>query len=231
MKICLKHPACAVVAVLLAVGALYSPAQAAPVYGTAAPHSGSRAVGNGLVTTGASDWDDATISWEVVENGDGTNTITYTFAGFGILDNDGEASQSISHVTLDISDDAIGFGGGFADPDAVTSVMIDGVPLSLADIEAGDFDGITGAVKFDEGTESDTLVYSFTTNRQIVYGDVFVKSGQVSLTNTGFGDTVSENPLDYIARPNGAVPEPSSLVLGLIACLTALATARRRSRR
>jgi hypothetical protein len=189
-----------------------------------APHSGSRSVGNGLVTTGASDWDNATITWDVVENGDGTNTITYTFAGFGILDEGGgEASQSISHVVIDLTDDAID------DPDAVIDAMIDGMPIPPSKVEIGSFDGITGAVKFDQGTESDTVVYKFTTNRQIVYGDVFAKSGHVSLTNTGFGDTASEDPLDYIARPNGmvTVPEPSGVVLALIASLAALTLVRR----
>ncbi len=206
--------------VFVALQSATTASQAAPIYGTPAPMTGMRSVvGNGLVTAASPVWDKATISWEVVDNMDGTNTITYTFSNFGIvnLDPPFDSSLAISHVTIDLSDDAVG------DPNAVTSPMIDGSPLGGEHVELGDKDGITGAVKLNLGTEFASVVYSFTTNREIVFGDLFVKADQAFLTNSGFGDRLSEDPIDYIARPNGIIPEPSTFVLatcGLLGLLT-----------
>jgi hypothetical protein len=53
--------------------------------------------------------------------------------------------KDVSHFVLDLSDDCA------KDPLCVTNAKMNGVAISAADIEFGDSDGITGAVKFDLG--------------------------------------------------------------------------------
>ncbi len=185
--------------------------QAAVVYGTsaAAELSGSRSVTANTITVNNSDpdWNDAVLSWNIVDQLNGTFTYTYTFTGFD--------SPAISHFTLDLSDDAV------SDPAAVTGAKYNGAGFGT--IEFGDKDGITGAVKFDIGGDDGTLTYEFTSNRSPVYGDFLVKAGNdQTATNIGFGDQSLMTTTSYIARPNGvAVPEPSAfLYLGLFALAT-----------
>ncbi len=186
-----------------------APANAAMIYGTSAAGelTGSRTVTDpGLTTTDPTDWGDAVVSWVITDNGNGTLHYEYTFTGFNKPD--------ISHVDIDISDDAIS-GNALADPNAVTGATLNGnlIPTNL--VEFGDFDGLTGSVKFDINDETSTiLVYAFDSNRSPVYGHLVVKGGQELLTNTGLTDPSSMDILDFIARPNGAViPEPSGMVL------------------
>lgn len=184
-----------------------SPAGASPIYDTAAPMSGMRTVATPGLTTDDTDWLDAELLWSIVDNSDNTYTYTYTLKHFD--------RPGVSHLTLDITNDAVS-GDSFADSNAVTGFKFNGSSSSA--IEAGDKNGIIGAVKFDIGADGDSLTYSFISNRLPVYGDVFVKGGQSSLTNTGFGDHDSETrtATDFVARPNGAIPEPGTLVL--LAC-------------
>ena len=201
---------------------LASPALSAVIYGTAAPMSGSRTVGSPGLATAEPDWQDAVIDWSITDNGNGTHTYTYTLSNFD--------RPGISHLTLDISDDCVegAENDEFADPYCVTDFMFNGIP-SDDYLEAGNKDGITGAVKFDIGADGD-LTYSFVSNRLPVFGDVFVKGGQSELTNTGFGDHNSEIRTgdDFIARPNGMTPEPATLGL-LLAGGFALLGSRRSS--
>ena len=180
-------------------------AQADLVYGTAAPMQGSRTVGNGLATND-SDWNDAELTWSIADNGDQTYTYTYTFYNFN--------RPAISHVALDLSDDAISE-NQLADPEAVTGFYFNGTPSDA--LEFGDFDGILGAVKFDIGADDDVVTYVFTSNRTAVYGDIFVKGGRESyvVNSTGYFDHDADSPLDFIARPNGPtqVPEPATMAL------------------
>ncbi len=180
-------------------------AQAALVYGTAAPMQGSRTAGNGLATNGP-DWDDVEITWSIVNNGDHAYTYTYTFYNFD--------QPAISHVALDLSDDALS-GNQLADPEAVTEFYFNGTPSDA--LEFGDFDGIVGAVKFDIGADNDVLTYVFTSNRAPVYGNIFVKGGSESyvVNSTGYFNHDADSPLDFIARPNGplSVPEPATMAL------------------
>lgn len=184
--------------------------QADIVYGTSASAElvGSRNA-TSTITVNDTDWEDGVVTWNIVDQMDGTFTYTYTFTNFD--------KPAISHFTLDISDDAV------ADPDVVTGATFNGVGFDA--IELGDKDGITGAAKFDIGGVEGPLTYSFTSNRSPVYGDFLLKAGSSSLaTNTGFGDQTLMTTASYIPRPNGvsAVPEPSAFLyfglLGLITC-------------
>lgn len=196
--------------VLTASGWFPSIAAAAIVYGESATLTGVRVVAPTGLATIEPDWQDASIAWDISPNGDGTFDYRYTLSGFD--------RPGASHFTLDLTDDAVG------DPDAVIDPRLNGLPVP---IEIGNKDGIVGALKLDDGADG-VSVYTFTSNRAPVWGDLFVKGGSSSeLTNTGFGDTGLMDVLHFIARPNGAgVPEPTSATI--LAGLVALA--RRRGR-
>lgn len=169
------------------------------VYDQPASFTGTRTVGSVGLATSRPSWQDAVISWVITDNGDNTLTYTYTITGLN--------SPSLSHFTLDLSDNAID------DEGVVMNATLNGMPIQQ--IEFGDKDGIDGAVKFDTGAEG-TNVFSFISNRMPVWGDFFIKGGggpQLStLTNTGFNDHCSPDPDDFIARPDTVIiPEPATL--------------------
>ena len=196
-------------------------ATAMPVSGTPAPFTGTRTVTDPGLATTESDWQDASLTWQVTSNGNGTFDYEYTFRGFD--------RPEISHFTLDISDDAI-FDNRLADPLAITNPQLNG---QVIPVEFGDKDGITGAVKFDAGADdvgnpSDfVLIYTFTSNRRPVFHDLYIKGGQSDLTNTGFGDRISTLMFDYVGAPN-SVPEPAVFVMSLFG-IAGLFAVRRRS--
>jgi hypothetical protein len=77
-------------------------------------------------------------------------------------------------------------------------------------------DPITG-VKFDDTVGDAPFTVTFESNRAPVWGDFYVKGGNLSFAyNAGLTDHLSEDVNDFIARPNGVVPEPGTLaMLGL----------------
>jgi hypothetical protein len=175
-----------------------TPAAASPIYDLPAAFTGTRTVTDpGLLATDP-DWYGAMISWSINQNPDHSFTYTYTFTGFD--------RPTISHYTLDISDTAL------TDPQAIYNACLDGALIPASKIEKGNKDGITGAVKFDKGAFGSTSVLKFNSNRSPVWGDIYIKGGQTNLKNTGFGDRISSEPCDYIARPDGCavLPEPAA---------------------
>jgi hypothetical protein len=180
------------------------------IYGDAigdGDYSDSRTTGGGL--TGIGEWStDFDVSWLITNIGNGMFDYEYTFSGFGDPDKD------ISHVVIDLTDDC------GSDPLCVTGATMDGDTIDSGSINIGDFDGITGAVKFDAGAGS---IYSFTSNRAPVWGHLAVKSGGGSNRcgdYSAIGVYVCSNQLldgveglsfddadeiNYIARPNGGI--------------------------
>jgi hypothetical protein len=226
----------AVIALVLAAAA-----HSLPVYGTSAlgELTGTRDVhvsvgppgAGGL--TGFGQYADAAIDFRV----DWVITLgpvvhyQYTFTG---LNGSGQF-KDINHFTLDLSDDCA------SDPLCVTNAKLNGSAIGAGSIEFGDKDGIIGAVKFDLGA-GEGVTYEFDSNRLPVYGHLAIKDGGGNGTCPAPGSTTvacsnglvagvdTEDINDYVARPNGIVPEPSPaslMVLGLLA----LCAARRRVRR
>ncbi len=197
----------------MAVGMILGPvAQAAPVYGTSADLTGSRDTTGGLEFVRGNPSGALNLDWNITNNGDGTFNYQYTFSG------DNLQNPSISHLTLDLSDDCIDPG----DPNCVTGFEISGDEVSSSDeieIEFGDIDEIDGAVKFDaegENINDTNLIYSFTSNRAPVWGDIFIAEGIWDAANVGFGNRTSEDTTIFVARPNGPVtevPVPATLFL------------------
>jgi len=93
--------------------------------------------------------------------------------------------------------------------------------------EGGSQDGITGSVKFDAGggDSGNSVMYEFVSNRSPVYGHLAVKDGggpgtcpspgsTTAACSNGLlagSDTMDTN--DYVARPNGIIPEPGTVLL------------------
>ncbi len=203
--------------------------------------SGSRAAPTLLTVTenggATSDWGTVTISWDHESLGGGQWKYKYTFTNYTGFNNKGkEIVKNISHFTLDISQDAID------DVNSITSVTSNDGSHSEGSGEGNwlkstgpgsSTDGMTGAVKFDWGTEvgagfPDSFYYMFESNRAPVYGDFYLKDGGGSpgliATNLGFLDPTYDaiDTRGFIVVPNGAeqippeVPEPSlALLLGI----------------
>ena len=189
--------------------------RAAAVYGDAATLTGSRDTTTGGGLTHDGNWDDANsgeqgISWSITLSG-GTYTYSYTLTGF--------ENPELSHLTLDLTDDALDE-DQLADPDAVKNVSVshNGYELDFKETTFSSDPGITGAVKFD-GLQSGSGAYtlSFESNRNPVWGQISAKGGSNTyVRNIAYGDMTDSNTQHYVARPNGVVPEPTSLsLLGL----------------
>ena len=205
-------------AVVVVAGAAHS----APVYDTSAlgELTGTRDVhvsvgppGVGGLT-GFNAYADATIDFTVdwvITLGPSVH-YEYTFTG---LNGSGQF-MDISHWTLDLSDDCMESSG------CVTNAKVNGAAIAAEDLVYGDIDGIIGAIKFDIGG-GEGVVFEFDSNRAPVYGHLAVKNGGGSGTCPTPGGTsavcnngmiaASENILDYVARPNGIIPEPSTITL------------------
>jgi hypothetical protein len=201
-------------------------ARAAAIYGTTVDppdYAGERVYFQ-------SDGEDAKIAWEITDNGNGTFTYRYTAIIPNIEGPDG--FKSVSHFTLDLSDD-------FDDDDQQTlldTLDSNSVNFDLDLVEFGDKDTLTGAVKFDfgggkpedggvEDTDGNPLYYEFTVNRAPVWGNFAIKDGNGTFRNAALENgtvLTSMDKNDFIAVPNGQVPEPASLVLAA-AALAALA--------
>jgi hypothetical protein len=197
-------------------------ANAVSIYGNVVPlvdWTGSRTTTGGGTggLTGNAQWaTDFTIGWYITDNGNGTVTYEYTFTGFGSPDRD------ISNFVLDISDDCD------SDPLCVYAATFNGAAIDPGDIEFGNINGITGAVKFDLGSGG-PAVYEFTSNRLPVWGHLAMKDGGGSATcaSGSFGSTAlacsnqllgigaDSDPINFVARPNGiaVIPVPAALWL------------------
>jgi hypothetical protein len=203
-----------------------APARAVPIYGTpvtGSDLSDSRDVdGDGLTGTneysGASS--DFTVTWEITPI-DGGWHYKYTFTDF---------DKDISNFVIDLSDDCIDAPEG---EECVWDVLLDGEAVATEDIEFGDKSGIIGGLKIDQGG-GDGTVYEFDSNRAPVWGHLAIKDGGGPSTcadwpldgsddtnivcNDGLisellGNGDTEDVGDYVARPNGLVPEPATAVL------------------
>ena len=180
-------------------------AYAYPIYDTDAPFTGTRLESNGgIITMGgwAADSLVQRIDWFITDLGGGNWNYKYTFIEFVPL--------PIDHFTLDLTDNAI------RDPNSVTDVFSSYGPETK--IEFGQFElGIIG-VKFDLGYALENWWISFNSNRPPVYGDFFIEDGGPNdvAYNDGVTNHDSDNPFDFIARPNSVtppVPEPSTMLL------------------
>ena len=231
---------------------LAASAQAAPVYETpvgAADFTGTRVYQDeGLDGQ-------ATISWEITP---GINLFTYRYTlSIPNVDPGPTPFFDASHFSLDVSDN---FFSGDDDIDvpfqnqfrntiatnAIESALLAEPPFdpfSEMFIDFGDFDGITGAVKFDFGggkpelgvintTNGLELFYEFTVPLQPVWGNYAIKSDLLLFQSPAIvAGTVftSENTDDFIPVPNSIVPEPSSFVLAALGLCMLLGFRRRRS--
>ncbi len=217
----------AVTAVLLAgLGLGVGAAEAGSVYGlpvAAEDMSSSRSVGAGLATD-VDSWGGNTIAWDITFQGS-YYTYTYMLTGFN-----GQGS-SISHVNLDVTDDAVtaddeilpgtiwgltvtDLGDLLDSPDDdelfCLSPPLEGVPVSNGN------GAIPGSIKIecpDGGADWPTnSLVSFHSLRSPVYGHIGIKTGVGEMWNTGWADADLGDAQAFIARPNGLIPEPLTML-------------------
>jgi hypothetical protein len=159
-------------------------------------------------------WDNGvfTISWEITV-GPAIAHYRYTFTGL--------TKKDISNVVFDMTDDC------GSDPFCYTDVMINGSQTGIV-TEYGNFSGIVGGLKIEGVDGEEGFVYEFDSNRAPVYGHLGVKDGGGSETCAGPGGSniACSNQLlglgdpdvatNFIAVPNGSIPEPGTgLLVGL----------------
>lgn len=188
----------------------------ATVLGTSAVGElvGSRDVGVGGGLEGFNSYDNGVfeVSW-VITIGVGTVHYAYTFTGL--------SGKDISNIVLDITDTC------GTDPLCVTNPMIGGSSVGVV-TEFGDFAGITGGMKFEGIDGEEGFTYEFDSNRGPVYGHLAVKDGggpetcmapggsNIVCSNQLLGIGDPDDIINFIAVPDGAIPEPSTaLMLGL----------------
>ena len=200
------------------------------VYGEKVPYddlAGGRSVGAGLATD-VPTWDDAVISWEITRHED-YYLYVYRFIGFY------GKGATISHMALDLTDDAVI--DNALKPGTIWDVTITDLDTSLlcsSPIVEGELNGgdIHGSVKVQYPEGDDWPVnseLSFRSQRSPVYGDVFVKAGIGNLWNLGWASADDATAEDFIARPNGHIPEPMT-VLAVFLGTAGVATYLRRRR-
>lgn len=212
MKFCL--------ALLTASAAMW----AAPVYDTTvalADYTGSRSIGSGL--TGAGSFgQNFQVDWNIVNNGNGTFSYTYTISNFG------GKGGGLSHIIVDLSDVCLQQ-SGCVDKGEIGTYSSTSQGNSNPNLPA-----VIVGVKVDTGGSSALYTITFLSDRLPVWGDFYAKGGKFSkdpdvfnsVWNNGNPNHLSESKLDFIARPDsirltgGDVPEPGSLMLlggGLLA--------------
>jgi len=165
--------------------------------------SGDLFVGDGtILTSNAGYWANATLHWEVDQTG---NVFTYTYV-FDI-NGTGRYNPDLSHMAIETSP-------GFAVTDLLagttskwevgkdpTSPLIDGTSKTLY------------GVKWD--ADSDTFTAVIVTNKAPVWGDIFLKDGQVDAWNSGYAgiDPKTFDPeLNITGYQWLAVPDTTTVV-------------------
>jgi hypothetical protein len=192
---------------LVLAGLSAASAPAALVYDTAASLTGTRTQED--FTEGGNYIGDVFgLSWNISALAGGLYRYEYTIRG---LDR-----PEVSHFVLDLSDNAL------TDPAVMTNISTSGFTYNL---EFGEFDGSQPAnpglaapiigVKVNTNNPGNPFTFAFTSNRAPVWGDIYFKGGNDSFAfNNGNPLHLSStNVNDFIARPNGVVPEPSSIAL------------------
>ena len=208
------HAIALVFAFVVVFGLAAGSAQATSVYGEAVlidDLTGSRSVGAGL-DTDVSSWDDAVVSWEITFDGS-CFLYAYTLTGF-----DGQGA-TISHISLDLTDDAV-TDDNVLKPGAVWDVTVmdldTGASCPTPPLEGvlngGDIYGSVKAECPDGDDWPENSMLSFKSLRSPVYGDIVIKTGAGHLWNTGWPSAQDGTLQDFIARPNGAIPEPVTVL-------------------
>jgi hypothetical protein len=203
-------------ALTLLLAIMVSNAVGATIYGTAAPlGSGSRTEGAQIITGGNYTTDDQTftVSWDISLNPvTSIYSYAYIFSGF--------TAPDISHFILDLTDNCtdtanqgecifnISSSGGTG-----SEFNIFGTHPSNPGFPSG---GSIAGVKFDVGSGSAPLTFSFDSLRAPMWGDLYFKGGSDSFAyNAGLENHSLESTNAFVAvvdTVGAPIPEPISLL-------------------
>ena len=166
--------------------------------------------------------DHFTISWTITNPSAGTWHYSYTISGTP----NGSGGVGLSHFILETSHSCIS-GTTFADPNCVTNATISGG--ASVTLVPGPYGPSPANPNFPAGASMDGVKFNvvggpalpvtltFDSDRAPVYGDFYAKVANTKTAfNNGLGnETTSMLLSDFIARPDGDTPEPSTALLAL----------------
>jgi len=162
-----------------------------------------------IITSGTgtvpSEWEDATIEWEITFLGGPDNEWKYVYwlKGFNM--------PAVSHFTIEVSDDFCDDQLAITNPKHNGNTNLPGTGMILCE---DDMDGIDKALKFDFGVDGDNH-YEFTSNRGPLWHHIGIKGGNDLAQNSGINDETSNEEIKFVPTPNGkgTVP-PTSIPVG-----------------
>ncbi len=180
--------------------------------------TGSRSSPLNLGVDATEQWDNGgfAISWNIVNNGNGTWTYNYDVD----VTNSPSQIKDVSHFILEVTNDAEQFNilGG-------TSTPTEGPQTWDSSMGNPGLPNPMYGVKFDFGSTAGQVNYTMVTDRAPVWGVFYAKDGKtagndvVAYANAlNFNDYMTNNILtitDFIVRPDGsfAVPVPAAVWL------------------
>jgi hypothetical protein len=211
---------------VLAVAVAAAPAVAGgQVFGTAngIQMSGSRSIAAGDLVGGVPGYTSLNVAWSIMQEGNFLR-YTYTFSNL-------QPGNQISHAIISLtpgctvnSGCVFSLTGGQAEFGTfTTSPSNPGFPEGYS---------ISG-VKFNTTGDPETLVFSFLSERQPMWGDLYVKgASNLYAYNVGLTNHASTDIGDFIAVPDtqpvSTVPEPATVALMGTGLLGVAAAARRK---
>ena len=200
---------------------LASEASATPVYGTAADLTGTRSIAGGGLIKGGGTFTDASISWTITSNNNGSLHYSYSI--------DTNSQQGLSHFIFDLSDNCMSAAGvfdtGCFSNFSMTGGTLDATLWGTYTSANGDPGMPAGSsilgLKISPlaGTGLADFTFAFDSVRVPVWADIYAKGGNggtgqhsngFAFFNAGLGLELTDgNTNHFVAMPDSVNCDPS----------------------